>query len=255
MNNLPPIIAFELGVGEFRIVTQEAVYQIRVCPDLVEATRPGEAPDEAAGGVPGAAGLQTMSANTFFRELSQELFDKVGRLARQLSVSVEELPADMPANALDDTGQQLESAKGQLEEIMDLTEKASMSIMDSADEIQDNLTQLRNKIDLLKGLGFMAEAAGQAEAGAEPAAPAGGGGSALLEKLAEMGALLDKLIPGGPEKAPPAAQAAAPAPAAEKVSVVHFDGEVVFHTLYELCTNEAVQDHIRLMRESQANVF
>ncbi len=35
----PPIIAFELGVGEFRIVTPGAVYQIKVCHYLVEATK------------------------------------------------------------------------------------------------------------------------------------------------------------------------------------------------------------------------
>jgi chemotaxis regulatin CheY-phosphate phosphatase CheZ len=247
MDNLPPIIAFELGVGEFRIVTPEAVYQIRVCPDLVEATRPGEAPGEA----PVGAGRQPGAANTFFQELSQELFDKVGRLARQLSVSVEELPADMPTSTLDDTGQQLESAKGQLEEIIDLTEKASMSIMDSADEIQDNLTQLRNKMDILKGLEFMAEAAGAA--GQDTPPPAGAADSALLEKLAEINALLDRLIPAGPgEAAPPAAPTP---PAGEKVTVVHFDVEVVFQTLYELCTNESVKERIRLMREAQSNSF
>ncbi|MDR2935287.1 MAG: protein phosphatase CheZ, partial [Candidatus Adiutrix sp.] len=98
-------------------------------------------------------------------------------------------------------------------------------------------------------------AAGQAEAGPEPAAPAGGGGAARPAKMAGVGALVETLVPGGPEKAAPAAPPAPPAPAAEKVSVVHFDVEVVFHTLYELCTNEAVKDHIRLMRESQANVF
>jgi chemotaxis regulatin CheY-phosphate phosphatase CheZ len=262
MTNSPPIIAFELGVGEFRIVTPEAVYLIKVCPDLVEATRPGEAPGE----VGNQAGIQVQSrqaevANTFFQELSQELFAKVGRLARQLSVSVEELPSEMPAKSLDDTGQQLEDAKGQLEEIIDITEKASMSIMDSADEIQDNLNQLRNNMDILNGLDFMAEAAVQAgrDQDQTPASPAPAAGSALLVKVTEMGALLVRLLQDGPgEDAPPAAPPAAPAPppaapAAEKV--VHFNVEAVFQTLYELCTNEAVKEHIRLMRESLAKAF
>ncbi|MDR2725018.1 MAG: protein phosphatase CheZ [Candidatus Adiutrix sp.] len=259
-NSPPPIIAFELGVGEFRIVTQEAVYQIKVCPDLVEVTRPGEAP----GGIPVKA-----EGNAFFQELSQELFDKVGRLARQLSVSVEELPSDAPAGALGDTDQQLEHAKGQLEEVIDLTEKASMSIMDSADEIQDQLTRLRDQMDLLKGLDIMADA--DAGPGAAPAA-----GSPFQEKLAEINAILDRLLGVGPDEQapaapvpeaapapeaipvapPPAAEAPAPkATAGEKVTVIHFDVEVVFQTLYELCTNEAVKDHIRVMREAQATDF
>ena len=60
MNNSSPIIAFELGVGEFRIVTPEAVYQIKVSPDLVEATRTGEAP-----GHPESPG----EPNAFFQQL------------------------------------------------------------------------------------------------------------------------------------------------------------------------------------------
>jgi len=256
MSNSPPIIAFELGVGEFRIVTREAVYLIKVCPDLVEATRPGEAPAETPAAAPAGIVSQNEAANTFFQELSQELFDKVGRLARRLSVSVEELPAEMPTKSLDDTGQQLEDAKGQLEEIIDITEKASMSIMDSADEIQDNLNQLRTNMDILKGLDFMAEAeAAAAPAGQAPHPSAPDSGPSLLEKIKEINDLLDRFLPDGPGEAAPAPPAPPAAPASEKVTVVHFNVEAVFQTLYELCTNEAVKEHIRLMRESLAQAF
>ncbi len=126
----PPVIAFELGVGEFRIVTPEAVYQIKVCHDLVEAGVSAEAASGGAGGSP------------FFKEISEELFEQVGRLARKLSVSVEELPDPIPEPNLDQTGEQLENAKGQLEEIVKITERASMSIMDTADQIQADMEQL-----------------------------------------------------------------------------------------------------------------
>ena len=252
MNNLPPSISFELGVGEFRIVTPEAVYLIKVCPELVEATRnePGRTPETAGG-------------PAFFQELSKELFDKVGRLARQLSVSVEELPAEMPPDALGDTDQQLENAKGQLEEVIDLTEKASMSIMDSADEIQNCLTLIKNELDTLKDLNFTAEAEDAPAPDAD--SPAEEAGSPFLEKLVEAGALLDFLLAAELDEAPlPAEPETVPEEAApelmteiqaEKLSVLHFDVDVVFQTLYELCTNESVKDHIRSMREAQAADF
>ena len=260
MNSSPPVIAFELGVGEFRIVTPEAVYQIKVSPDLVEATRPGEAPPDeapvAAEGRGNGQGNGQGNGHAFFKELSQELFDKVGHLARRLSVSVGELPADM--GALDDTGQQLESAKGQLEEVIDLTEKASMSIMDSADEIQDFLAQLRNLMDTLKGLEFMHEPEAGPDPGPDPGPPAASG---FLEKLAGINAILDRLLadgPGPPPEAPPAKAPPAkapPPPAGEKVTRIDFDIDVVFQTLYELCTNEAVKEHVRIMREARTSDF
>ena len=254
MNNTPPSIAFELGVGEFRIVTPEAVYQIKVCPNLVEATQAGEAAQTQGADLGSAAG------QPFFQELSQELFDKVGRLARQLSLSVEELPGEMSADALGDTDQQLESAKGQLEEVIDLTEKASMSIMDSADEIQSHLTRLGDQLGALRGLNFLA----QGEDAPSPDLPRPDSGAPLLEKLAEINGLLDSLLAPAPDEAPPPEapppapepQAAPPeAPAGENLSVLHFEADVVFQTLYELCTNESVKDHIRLMREALAGDF
>ena len=270
----PPIIAFELGVGEFRIVTPEAVYQIKVCHDLVEATKGLETAENAAAGAPGPA------AATFYQEISEELFDKVGRLARSLSVSVEELPGQITAPDLDETDQQLENAKGQLEEIVKITEKASMSIMDSADQIQTDMDQLRDQLDILQNLDLMAEPSEAAPPAAEdgaaqvniydkpPLEPA------FFEKLAELKTYISGLLAGAaapaaapePEPEPEAAPVPEPAPAPEPVpapesaapqmvTVVRFDVDVVFQTLYELCTNESVKDHIKTMREAQATAF
>ncbi|MDR1045619.1 MAG: protein phosphatase CheZ [Candidatus Adiutrix sp.] len=259
----PPVIAFELGVGEFRIVTPEAVYQIKVCQDLMEAARAAEGQSSPGGAYP-----------TFFQELSEELFDKIGHLARKLSVSVEELPAQITSSDLDQTDRQLENAKGQLEEIVKITEKASMSIMDSADQIQTDMDQLRRQMDILQQTVLTAASVQEApSAGAGPpqARPRGRppASPVFLEKLGELKDYIEKLLklsaesppaadpapaetpPTGPEPAP-AAEAAAPA---QSLSLVRFDVDVVFQTLYELCTNESVKDHIKLMREAQAGSF
>ena len=257
----PPIISFELGVGEFRIVTPEAVYQIKVCHDLVEATRiDGANPADSKA----AADNEFSPSADFFQELSEEIFEKVGQLARRLSVSVEELPGQIAQANLDETDQQLESAKGQLEEIVKLTEKASMSIMDSADQIQVEMDDLKKQLQILQNLDLL-NAGG--ESGSKSAEDLDGDNSAVetqfFEKLTELKnfinnfvnentdviptetALPEKIsIEAEPEPAPP-----------QTVTVTRFDVDVVFQTLYELCTNESVKDHIKRMREEQNTTF
>ena len=277
-SSTPPVIAFELGVGEFRIVTPEAVYQIKVCHDLVEATRV----DEPKNGPPLPAGPAADQAagpepESFFQEISEELFDKIGRLARKLSVSVEELPSQLEAPDLDETDQQLENAKGQLEEVVKITEKASMTIMDTADLIQTDMDELRSQLDILQNLDLMAApvSPGDLPAAEGPAPPINISGKspvdpAFFDKLGELRNFIDNLLSqtaaetlpaAEPEEAPALAAeaapepAAAPAPAAQTIMVTRFDVDVVFQTLYELCTNESVKDHIKIMREAQNEAF
>ncbi|MDR2340661.1 MAG: protein phosphatase CheZ [Deltaproteobacteria bacterium] len=276
MQDGPPIIGFELGVGEFRIVTPEAVYEIRVLPELVKAnTQLGvvsQAPQlglytgVAPQGLPGPSGppAQALAPGggngqepAFFQELSQEIFGRIGQLARQLSVSVTELPGIPPdPSAISRSGHDLEDAKGQLEEVVEITEKASIQIMDLADSIQADVDNLNKQMGVLNNLGFMLEPGEEGGAPAAEAAaaeaPADGSTQAFLEKFQELKGLVATLPKAG---AAPAAPQAPPAPPAEpvapktiKVTKVTFDLEIVFQTLYEFCTNESVKDHIKEMR-------
>ncbi|MDR1921982.1 MAG: protein phosphatase CheZ, partial [Candidatus Adiutrix sp.] len=271
----PPVIAFELGLGEFRIVTPEAVYEIKVRPDLVEAARAGETQ---------ASGRPTGQSGVFYQKISEELFEKVGQLARKLSVSVEELPGQLAEPDFGATDQQLENAKGQLEEIVRLTEKASMTIMDKADQIQVDMDQLKSQLDILKSLDLMT-------AGEESARPEGPPADArpqiairdspslspdFFDKLAELKTFVETLLSlaeseppaeapaaAAPDSEPPAGSSAPAAPESEPPAggstpaapTVSFNVDVVFQTLYELCTNEAVKDHIRQMREESSSAF
>ncbi|MDR1871372.1 MAG: protein phosphatase CheZ [Deltaproteobacteria bacterium] len=275
MTTSPPIIGFELGVGEFRIVTPQAIYNIKVVPELIKANTdlgvlspagqalPSPAPTAPC---PPAGGNGQVDQN-FFQDISQELFERVGQLARQLSVSVTEIPDSAPS--LSQTGADLEDAKGQLEEVVEITEKASMTIMDLADQIQADMETLNSQMGVLTNLESLLE---KDEAIPSPAPPEDNGSSPwdeFKEAYAGLKAAVASLAGASPTIAVPAVAAPEPAPepTAEPTSApeptapaepapptpvtttkVVFDLDGLFQTLYEFCANESVKDHIKAMR-------
>ncbi|MDR2142696.1 MAG: protein phosphatase CheZ [Deltaproteobacteria bacterium] len=272
MTTSPPVIGFELGVGEFRIVTDQVIYNIKVVPELVKANtdlgvlspvagraRESQTPVEAISPAPLSA--PSVPDQAFFQEISQELFDRVGQLARQLSVSVTEIPDTAPS--LSQTGADLEDAKGQLEEVVEITEKASMTILDLADQIQADMETLNGQMGVLTNLESLLE---RDETDLTPApSPSQEESPALVAfkaAFAELRAAVDRLAgaapTGEPTPSPEPAPSASPppAPAAPPQTVVTFDLDGLFQTLYEFCANESVKDHIKGMRaESEAGGF
>ncbi|MDR2301831.1 MAG: protein phosphatase CheZ [Deltaproteobacteria bacterium] len=272
MSENPPVIGFELGVGEFRIVTPEAIYHIKVLPELITANTklgvissqaPQASPAAVVSNVPAPEPDPTQSQaasadHNFFQEISQELFDSVGQLARQLSVSVTELPSVAPGADLSKTGADLEDAKGQLEEVVELTEKASMTIMDLADQIQADMNDLNSQMTSLNNLESLLGGPGEPQGGEAqggPMAQGSGGGKVSLspefmDKFNQIQAFIDNFgsQPDEVVDIQPAAPEAEPE-SLEPQSVVVFDLDVVFQTLYEFCTNESVKAHIKAMRD------
>lgn len=270
-SSTPPIIAFELGVGEFRIVTPEAVYQIKVCRDLVAQAKEPQGEERAQ--VSGQE-ADLDRAQYFFQDISEELFGKIGHLARKLSVSVEELPSMVNTTNLGETDQQLENAKGHLQEVVKITEKASMTIMDMADSIQGDMDELRHQLDILQNLELVAPTGSATGSQVEteqrpPSSPESfsGPNPALLAQLDEIKKFISHFQASAGQGQPEAPQAAGspeelpqlpsaePQKSSQTINITRFDVDVVFQTLYELCTNESVKAHIKAMREAQHTAF
>ena len=273
MDDNLPVVNMEVSSGTFRIKTQEAIYQITVTPDsslarVVEKVVEREAPAAAP-----AAG--SAADDPFYREMTEEMYSEIGRLARQLSLSIKEIPGQsFKGLDIQSAGVELEDAKGQLEDIVQMTEKATMDIMDLAESIQEELADVQGRLTGIKELEFMSRSEGDVDPdldwGVEPStedetSDAGAGAeaeqaAAFLETViqrvtglreAVAGLPRQEAAEGAPEPAP-----AAPEPAAPTVrKTYHFDTDVVFQTLYELCTNETVKDHIKLMRGEQETAF
>ena len=280
-----PVISLELNSGQFRIKTSEAVYQITVSPDstLTRVVEKVVERETTAAPAPPSDVQATAPAfdenDIFYRELTEELYSEIGKLARQLSLSIKEIPpAGFTGVDIEQTGIELEDAKGQLEDIVQMTEKATMDIMDLAESIQDDLVSVRESLSDIRSLDFLGQESPdldwddgvpeEGEAEAEdidaPAPEAAGLDLSPLDQLiAKAGALRQAVaelpvFSAVPAEAPAPAPAPEPAPA-ETQTVIRkqykVDPDVIFQTLYEFCTNETVKDHIKLMRAEQDAAF
>jgi hypothetical protein len=94
----------------------------------------------------------------------------------------------------------------------------------------------------------------------EPDGDLGGLTDGHWDQLMEQAGRLKEALAGLPVfQAPSPAAASTPAPAAKPVvktvKKYDFNLDVVFQTMYELCTNETVKDHIKAMRADQNKAF
>lgn len=244
-----PEVFLEVGAGFLRIPTAEINYNITlldsgesVPPVVVTATPPPSAPGGAVG-------------DDFYEVISNDLYQDIGELAKSLSSTIIDIPAEdrkMDRATLDEAGDKIEGAKAQLRDVVEMTERATMEIMDSVESVQQDSDSVKSLLAELKehaafnspGSGGEADSVVESEDDDSSLADEVAGLSAQFDDLA---GLVDGLAGGEPEEAP--------APVTEKSSRYLFDVDVIFQTLYELCTNETVKDHITDVRGRAKELF
>ncbi|KIX10802.1 protein phosphatase CheZ [Dethiosulfatarculus sandiegensis] len=296
----PPEITLEITGGSLTIRTAEAVYRVLVAGggqpalpaaetpkalpgspqpqpakaeavsddwDEVDITAPEPGPSASAPPPPASC---VEGDEDYYKDLSQDMYDEVGRLARRLSMSIRDVEVDkVEAIDFDSAGDQLEDAKDQLENVVKMTEKATLKIMDLGEEIQNSIGQAQSIMDQMNTQAPDAEspAEGQATGGEEAekskaelaeilqtvSGYLSGLDSAAWEPLAgEALAIKDELAKVETTEAPPAP---APEPPAPQGPYYQFPPDLVFQTVYELCTNETVKKHIKAMWDQAAKGF
>jgi len=154
-----PVHRLKLASGVYRITTGSAIYEISLASggmraqgvhDVVEsdyvATAAGTTLDQPI-----------IVEDNFYREISEEMLQDIGKLARQLSISIK-TPVDMDSVKsvdLKKAGIDLETAKAQLQDIVTMTEKATMTIMDISDGIQESCNTIHKNLEEITALGFV----------------------------------------------------------------------------------------------------
>ncbi|MEW6593706.1 MAG: protein phosphatase CheZ [Thermodesulfobacteriota bacterium] len=252
-----PEINLEISTGFFRISTDKVVYNItvltgpespaaKVVQQIVGAERPEAGVPVPAPPLCGEEG--GYRGEDFYKQISSDIYKDIGNLAKSLSSTIMELPAEdrkMKRAELDEAGEKIEDAKSQLRDIVAMTERATMEIMDHVEKVQAQTDDVKELLSLLKH--HQAFAGGEKSEGGNDGSGAGAKVEALREQLTTVHGLLEGL--GSAEAAPP------PVEAAPRKLRYLFPLDVVFQTIYELCTNETVKGHISAARGQAAEIF
>ncbi|MCB2186707.1 MAG: protein phosphatase CheZ [Deltaproteobacteria bacterium] len=281
----PPEINLELSDGTLTIRTAEAVYNVTVRGSGSSLPAPLALPEKPARPEFGLQNSQAAALEDwdrlemagaeepppppaappdqeYYRDLSHDMYSQVGRLARRLSLSIRDVHVAQADNVdFQAAGEQLELAKDQLEDVVKMTERATLRIMDLGEDIQqaiDNARQIMQDINTDSSPRDNSELEAQSQDARSQLTSALAALTDYLGKvehqplqpvLAMAQGLAAELQKAGSQAA------AAPAPPPPPAVAYSFPLEVLFQTIYELCTNETVKKHIKGMWESGNKEF
>jgi len=263
MTNKPEIY-LEIGASFFRIPTPEANYNItvlgsqetsvtRFVEKIVEKEKKEVPLYEESAMAAVSAGLSAAATDDFYRDVSSEIYRDIGQLAKNLSVTIMDIPAEdrlQKRVELDEAGDKIEDAKNQLKDIVEMTERAAMKIMDKVEDVQGETDNVKNLLSALKNHPAFSITEPAAESDdLEAVCPIAEETEALQQQINQALDLLTAVQEQG--------EAASVPPEVKKEKKIRylFDLDVVFQTLYELCTNEAVKEHISKARQKASELF
>lgn len=269
-------VNLEISAGFFRISTDTVVYNITVlggqetgATQVVRHILAEEKPPVPVLAVPEPAGGGTDLArlaggaeeDDYYKKVSTDIFNDIGKLAKSLSSTMGEIPLEdrrMKRVELDEAGEKIEDAKNQLHDIVSMTERATMEIMDQVEKVQ-------NQTDGVKDLLLSLKTHNAFQAAAVVAGEEGGQSAAvtlqnLQEKIGQANALIVALqedggAGGGEVSGGEVLDLAEAAPEMVTRTRYLFSLDTIFQTMYELCTNETVKTHITAARKKAGEIF
>ncbi|MBF0474420.1 MAG: protein phosphatase CheZ [Deltaproteobacteria bacterium] len=266
-----PRITLEVQSGAFTIRTEDVIYDIVVKADLnatrvIEKIVEKEVPVYREASQPPAALLAPAALVTsdsganqdekFYEEVTAEIYSEIGTLAKQLSISLKGVSvSDLAGLDMASAGKELESAKGQLEQVVNLTESATMNIIDKVEEIEEVCKEIQNNLKKINEFEPISE-----ESRNKIMDDIG----KLAEDYPKIQSVVGTVLQNEEtvyEKLKEVSQSAPSTPVAPVVGKPAgppariFPLDTTFQTIYELCTNEVVKKHIKTMREKQTNEF
>ena len=164
------VVRIEINSGTFTIPAGDKLYEITVRQsptisetlDTIVANELRAARKDAPAG---SADTHTAGSSagdllkiSLYKEISEEMFKEIGRLARDLSISIKDLPSYQKEVDFEKAGLDLESAKGMLEEVVKMTETATMTIMDISEDMQGQCAIIRQTLEDVRTLNFVGKA-------------------------------------------------------------------------------------------------
>jgi chemotaxis regulatin CheY-phosphate phosphatase CheZ len=238
--------------GEFRLTLDGIVIIINL--NSLDREKAGSAPERGTGApVASIAGATTGPSREdaqeageitaeleYFRQVSHDIYEGLGKLAKDINLSIQDLSlAEIIQNAMRSPGEHLDQARNQVNDVLLMTEQATLNIMELVEQIREDCQTVQTKLLNL--------AAAQTPEGSEdtPASAAEeAGNQSLWDQVFSQAEELDRwLRPAGSEEA-------ALAGGVPNISLAE-----VLQILLEFCTNEKVKQHIKAIQAKQDAIF
>lgn len=178
----------------------------------------------------------------YYRQTSQEIYEGLGRLAKEINLSIQDLSlAELIQPDMTSPGENLDQVRNQVTDILEMTEKATLNILNLVEHIQEDCLEVQGHLlQMANGNGASKEAASTQET--EPGGPEEPG--PLCSLLRSQGEALDRLIREHFHSTPPMEEAS------PQVSLPD-----ILQLLLEFCSNEAVKPHLKSVQAQYEAFF
>jgi len=164
------IVRIEINSGTFTIPAGDKLYEITVrqsptisetldtivVNEIASAGSAAKLEGEDSRSSSGEGTKEELQNIALYKEISEEMFMEIGRLARDLSISIKDLPGACQKEVdFEKAGMDLESAKDMLEDVVKMTETATMNIMDISEDMQEQCGIIRQTLEEVRTLNFV----------------------------------------------------------------------------------------------------
>jgi chemotaxis regulatin CheY-phosphate phosphatase CheZ len=254
----PYELSLELGEGACRVLVDGLALNICLKPPK------GGFPAAAAAPAPAAVSLPQLSQGNgqemqhlmdeleYYRQISTDIYTELGQLAKKLNVSLQDLTmAEVLRCQTESPGEHLDQARIQLNDVLEMTEKATLNILDLVEQIREDCEALRHHLISL-GPGMENWGAGAELDSGQQVTVWGEETKAFLAQLVAQGEELNLQMQAASGPAPAAEEP--PAPAAPTPGL-HFPLGEILQIVLEFCGNEALKQHLKAVIAKQGEIF
>lgn len=239
--------------GEFRLNLDGITITINLKgQELTKAAQTKESPRSAEAAPVDAAPTGSFQEDTqaateatveldYFRQVSHDIYEGLGKLAKDINLSIQDLSlAEIIQNAMSSPGEHLDQARNQVNDVLQMTEQATLNIMDLVEQIRTDCQTVQTKLLSLAE----SQASEETEELSLGDTSDEAGDQGLWDQVFSQAEELDRLLhPASPEKD------------AEADSVPYFSLADVLQILLEFCTNEKVKQHLKAVQGKQESIF
>jgi chemotaxis regulatin CheY-phosphate phosphatase CheZ len=243
----PVELSLELGEGACRVMVDGLALNISLkgplggVPSAPPARLPEATPLPQLPPGNGAESQRLLEELDYYRQISHDIYDELGQLAKKLNVSLQDLTvADVVSSQIDSPGEHLDQARIQVNDVLEMTERATLNILDLVEQIREDCESVRQQIIRLSA---------HEDEWAAPPTPGGWGEETrtLMAEILAQGEELNRQF-----QVPAAAPPTAPA---EAGSSLHFPLGEVLQIVLEFCGNEALKQHLKAVIAKQGEIF